>query len=77
MTENRKAAQNEPEPKGFGTIVLYEVIKDINARSKMGEKKYGTPLRIFNGRNAMMDFYQELLDCVMYVKQVLMEMEDK
>lgn len=73
----RSAAKNEPSPTGTGKKVIDEVVMDIKARSCMGEKKYGTPLRTFNGRNAMMDLYQELLDSVMYAKQVLMEMEDK
>ena len=72
----RSAAKNEPAPTGTGKKVIDEVVLDLNARSDMGEKKYGTPLRTFNGRNAMMDLYQELLDSVMYAKQVLMEMED-
>ena len=73
----RYAAKNEPAPTGTGKKVIDEVVMDLKARSCMGEKKYGTPLRTFNGRNAMIDLYQELLDCVMYAKQVLMEMEDK
>lgn len=73
----RSAAKNEPAPTGTGKKVIDEVVLDLKARSDMGEKKYGTPLRTFNGRNAMMDLYQELLDSVMYAKQVLMEMEDK
>ena len=73
----RSAAKNEPAPTGTGKKVIDEVVLDLKSRSDMGEKKYGTPLRTFNGRNAMMDLYQELLDSVMYAKQVLMEMEDK
>lgn len=75
--QTRSAAKNEPAPTGTGKKVIDEVVLDIKARSDMVEKKYGTPLRTFNGRNAMMDLYQELLDSVMYAKQVLMEMEDK
>lgn len=76
-SDQRQATKKEPAPKGTGKKVINEVVMDLKARSCMGEKKYGTPLRTFNGRNAMMDLYQELLDSVMYAKQVLIEMEDK
>lgn len=67
------AAENQQAPTGNGEIVLNGVIEDLVARSDSGTKKYGTPLRVFNGRSAMMDLYQEILDAAMYVKQHLME----
>ena len=67
------AAKPEPKPTGNGEIVLNEVIKDLLDRSKEGEKKYGTLLKTNNGRNALMDAYQEALDLCMYLKQCLME----
>lgn len=45
------------------------VIADIEARKAYGLKKYGTLLQPFNGRNALMDAYQENLDLVMYLYQ--------
>ena len=38
-----------------------------------GKKKHGTYLRIHNGRDALMDAYQEAIDMVMYLKQAIME----
>ena len=49
------------------------VIKDLADRREMGRAKYGTELKTFNGRSAMVDLYQELLDAVLYLKQFLME----
>ena len=68
-----KVDKNEPMPKGNGTVVIDEVISDLSKRSEMGKNKYGTLLKTNNGRNSLMDLYQELLDACMYIKQKLME----
>lgn len=46
-------------------------------RADFGKDKYGTFLRTGNGRNALVDAYQEALDLCMYLKQLLMEQEEK
>lgn len=71
--KNSSAAIKEPMPTGGETIVLDEVIKDLKSRSDVGAIKYGTVLRSKNGRNALMDAYQEALDLCMYLKQLLIE----
>ncbi len=53
--------------------VLKEVIKDLKGREKLGVKKYGVKLHTFNGRDALQDLYEELLDAAQYIKQVMME----
>jgi hypothetical protein len=53
---------------------IFELVKqDIEARAEKGIKKYGERLKPFNGRNALQDLYEELLDAVMYTKQLLLE----
>lgn len=42
------------------------VFKDIEERDAMGTAKYGTRLQSGNGRDALVDLYQEALDCVVY-----------
>lgn len=60
-------AQIDRFPNHFGgTLALRE---DLIARALMGEKKYGTKLRVFNGRSAIVDLYQELQDALMYSMQ--------
>ena len=49
------------------------LIKSINERNELGIKKYGTRLQAFNGRNALMDAYQESLDLVNYLRQAIFE----
>lgn len=49
------------------------VIEDITERKRVGIERYGTPLQTFNGRDALIDLYQELLDAVMYTRQLIEE----
>ena len=45
------------------------VIADMKARDAHGRAHYGTPLQPFNGRDPLVDAYQEGLDKVVYLKQ--------
>lgn len=67
------ATQYEPAPKKSDGDVWLEVISDMNARRLMGIEKYGTPLQAKNGRNALIDAYQEVLDLAVYLKQKIIE----
>jgi len=60
-------------PEGKGSNVGELVKKDIDERIKVGTQRYGEPLRSFNGRNALVDAYQEALDLVNYLRQCLDE----
>lgn len=51
------------------------VAKDIAARGELGKRRYGTKLQPFNGRNALLDAYEEVLDAAVYLKQALLETE--
>jgi hypothetical protein len=42
------------------------VLIDMGERDEFGRRKYGTPLQPFNGRDSLVDLYQELLDCCVY-----------
>jgi hypothetical protein len=53
------------------------VVKDLLERSAVGIKKYGRPLQSNNGRSALVDLYQELLDACQYIKQEIIERELK
>lgn len=49
------------------------VIADLEARKTFGLEKYGTMLQAFNGRDPLMDAYQETLDQVVYLRQCVDE----
>jgi hypothetical protein len=44
------------------------VMADIEEREKFGKEKYGTVHQFDNGRDHLIDLYQELLDAVCYVR---------
>jgi hypothetical protein len=49
------------------------VIRDIEQRRLVGIERYGTPLQAHNGRNPLVDAYQESLDQTTYLRQALEE----
>lgn len=51
------------------------VAADLATRKALGLRKYGSLLQAFNGRNALLDLYEELLDAVVYLRQCLDEGE--
>jgi hypothetical protein len=46
---------------------------DLDAREQVGIQRYGTSLQAFNGRDALRDLYEELLDACCYIKQAMVE----
>jgi hypothetical protein len=66
-----RAATPEPAPQPGTLVVLPLVIADLQARARMGREKYGTELTVDNGRDHLLDAYQEALDLVMYLRAVL------
>jgi len=62
---------NTPEPapqpgEAIPTVDL--VIADFRERKQMGVAKYGIAHQFDNGRDHLVDFYQELQDAVVYVR---------
>lgn len=51
------------------------VMEDMRNRNQVGLAKYGTPLQPLNGRDALVDAYQEALDLVVYLRQAIYERE--
>lgn len=76
MSKDRDSHTDQPLPKGTGKEITPLVISDIQKRTDNGFRKYGERLRAFNGRNAMQDAYEEVLDLSQYLRQVLEEWPD-
>ena len=53
--------------------VWHLVISDMVERDRVGRHRYGTPLQAHNGRDALIDAYQEALDLVVYLRQAIEE----
>lgn len=45
----------------------------MRGRDHAGSERYGTRLQPFNGRDALIDAYQESLDLCVYLRQALYE----
>ena len=67
----------QPRPEPGQDTVLNHVLFDLIERANIGKQKYGTLLQTNNGRDALMDAYQEALDLVMYLRQAILEREMK
>jgi len=67
------ADQPQPDPRAGDKTVLHYVMIDMVRRAESGERKYGTALKTGNGRDALMDAYQEALDLSMYLRQAILE----
>jgi len=50
-----------------------ELARHLSERAEMGMRKYGTHLSFYNRRNPYIDAYQETLDLIMYLRQVIEE----
>ena len=46
---------------------------DLEDRERVGIERYGTPLQPFNGRDPLIDAYQEALDLACYLRQAIAE----
>lgn len=71
--ERLNAAGPQPAPTGEGREVYDLVLCDILERYESGKQKYGTSLRVNNGRDPLVDAYQEAVDMVMYLRQAIEE----
>jgi hypothetical protein len=53
------------------------VVADMQARDAEGRRKYGVPLQPHNGRDALVDAYQESLDQCVYLRQAIYERDGR
>lgn len=78
MPQNVYSATEQPDPiQNTKPAVWGLVMNDMIDRDTWGRSKYGTPLQPFNGRDALTDCYQELLDACVYMRQLLFERDGK
>ena len=64
----------QPMPRRNNSAPIWElVIADMAERDNVGRERYGVPLQANNGRDALVDAYQEALDLVVYLRQCIEE----
>jgi hypothetical protein len=67
-------SNEEPDPIPNNRRPSWElVIEDMEERNRTGIAKYGTPLQPMNGRDSLVDAYQEALDLVVYLRNEIEE----
>jgi hypothetical protein len=66
-------ATPQPPPSPGKSRIVDLVMADLAQRAETGRIKYGTYLYSHNGRNALIDAYQEALDLCMYLRQAIEE----
>lgn len=69
---NRPIDEQVPPKHSTGDVWLL-VLKDMEGRRLHGIEKYGTPLQAHNGRDPLVDAYQEALDLCVYLRQAIEE----
>jgi hypothetical protein len=67
------STDQQPTPEGKGPPIFDLMMEDIEERKAAGIKTYGEPLKAFNGRDPLVDAYQEVLDLAVYLRQELYE----
>lgn len=68
----------QPKPTANSNPAIWDlVIEDMRNRDKLGENRYGTRLQAFNGRDPLIDAYQEALDLAAYLRQAIFERDQK
>lgn len=70
---------DQPEPRQDNPApASWDLVKqDIEARNAEGIRKYGVPLKPGNGRDTLVDAYQEALDLVVYLRTAIYERDGK
>lgn len=77
MSAERDPERDQQLPEANDSVpIQMQVMGDLHERMEFGARKYGTPLQANNGRNALQDAYEEVLDLACYLKQRLVEEED-
>jgi hypothetical protein len=53
--------------------IIELVVSDMRERDRVGRERYGMPLTAHNGRDQLVDLYQELLDAAVYARAGMLE----
>jgi hypothetical protein len=65
---------DQPPPERNGRPASWDlVVQDMRDRHAHGLAKYGTPLQPGNGRDSLVDAYQEALDLAVYLRNEIEE----
>lgn len=70
--------KGQPLPEFNDNPIIQElVMKDIQGRLDLGIERYGTGLQANNGRDMLLDAYEEVLDLAVYLRGMMYERDNK
>lgn len=70
--------QDQPAPVHNNLPAVWQLVRqDMIERDQLGRERYGVPLQPHNGRDALVDAYQEILDAAVYLRQAIYERDGK
>lgn len=73
-----RLSNHQPAPEPNDRPAVWDlVIADMRERDHVGRERYGTPLQPHNGRDALVDAYQEALDLAVYLRQAIAERDGR
>jgi hypothetical protein len=75
-TKQREGDQPLPIANEYPAIQTM-VVQDLGERMQVGLKRYGTLLQPHNGRDMLLDAYEEALDLAIYLRGALYERDGK
>ena len=75
MDAESPATRSQPAPQRNerSREVVPLVAEDLRLRVEMGNLSYGQPLLSHDGRDSLVDAYQEALDLALYLRKMLLE----
>jgi hypothetical protein len=76
MRAKRDGDQELPETND-SVPVQDQVCDYVQRRKQVGIQRYGTPLQAHNGRDALRDAFEEAVDLVQYLAQLIIERDGK
>lgn len=69
-----REGDTQPLPTASDSPIMHHLVQaDLQARLEVGIKRYGQPLQAFNGRDPLLDAYEEVLDLAVYLRQAIYE----
>lgn len=77
MSEVRDPSTDQQLPSGGQQEVQQALINVIAARRELGIRKYGQRVMTYNGRSALRDAWEEVIDLAVYLTQMMLEAGEK
>lgn len=73
IVDDVEARYPRPIPWEQPKSLIARVVADMRERDQLGRARYGVPLTAHNGRDQLVDLYQELLDGAAYARAAMLE----